>query len=856
MFEDFKQYIDAEPAGVHLPKISLSYEELKNIDDKLDESSTSADVLKSLVKKGLKERGITSLPNRKEYYDRAKYELDVLEELGFVDYVLLNWDIIGFCHKNEIPVGGGRGSAAGSLVLYLLKVTDVDPVANGLFFERFVSKTRAKKVYSSSGEEFLSGSLLPDVDSDISYDQRHKVIEYIESKHKGRTSKILTFNTFSSKLCIREAAKYFAEVTEAEANEVSDMIPKEHGVVADLDVAFQEVERFKKWAEEHPLAYKSALKIENLNKNTGVHPSGIAICSQPIENIMAVQKTKDGELVSSYDMNDVAELMVKFDILGLRTLTVADRVCKRLGLKLEDIDPTDPFIYKHLQDFNHPIGLFQISADTNFKVCKEIKPLNLLELSDVVALARPASLQFVSVYKEQKDNPKALGLHPELDEILKNSKNVMLYQESQMAAVYKVFGMTLEDAESLRRTVGKKKLDEIPAWRKKIFDAAEKNGVSNEAAEYFWQVVEASGNYAFNFSHSICYATLAAKTVYLKYKYPQQFFIALLELAEFEPDPLSEIAAIQKELQDFGIKLLPPSLEKSELTFSIEDRNIRYGLKAIKGISSKSLEALRNFRGQKFFNKFEVFQAAKAVGINISILAALIQAGAMETSGTNRSKLVLEAQAFNLLTDREKRNFNLIGERINWDLLQGIADCVEKKTIADDNKILMSQKRFETFKSNFKKYADIYRQNKKHDKLAYWWYETSLLGYSYTYNLKECFTDQFELLVHSKEISDLAERETFQMAGVVDDFYTKTSASGNKYMNLTISDDFGLQKCLFMDNRRNANFSEFMINNKIKKKDVVVVSGSKSGDTVFLNSINIIDCSIYMKLKDIKNEES
>lgn len=854
-FNDFNEYFECEPVGVRLPKIKLSLKELKEIDEKLELSSSSLDLLKSLVRKGIIERGINKLENRQEYYDRAQYELEIFEELGFVDYVLLNWDILGFCHKNDIPVGAGRGSAAGSLILYLLKVTNIDPIPNNLFFERFVSKNRAKKVYSSSGEEFLVGSLLPDVDSDISYDQREKVIKYIEEKHKGKTSKILTFNTFSSKLCIREIAKYFCEVSESEANEISDMIPKVHGVVADLKDAYEEVSRFQDWANAHPLAYKTALKIENLNKNNGVHPSGIAICSDEISSIMPLQKTKDGELVSGYDMNDVADLMVKFDILGLRTLTVAYRTCKKIGINFDDINPHDPEIYKALQDFNHPIGLFQISADTNFRVCKEVRPANLTELSDVVALARPASLQFVSEYKNQKDNPCPLGLDDQLDEILLRSKNVMLFQEQTMQACHKVFGMSLDDAELLRRDIGKKKVEEIPKWKNKIYVAAKQKGLSETVADYFWGVVEAGASYQFNLSHSVSYATLAAKTVYLKYKYPQHFFVALLELAEYEPDPLSEIAAINKELKDFGIKLLPPSLEKSDLTFSIEGNDIRYGLKAIKGISSKSLEALREFRGKKFFSKFEVFAAAKSVGMNISILCALIQAGAMSTSGKNRSRVVLEAQAFNLLTDREKRNFCAMGERFNWDLLNGIAEAVEKKVIAEDGKILMGEKRLATFKKGFDKYLTIYRQNKKFDKLSYWWYENTLLGYSYTYNLKDCFVDDYEILEDTISIKDKFNNETFHIAGVVDDFYTKTSANGNKYMNLTLADDFGLQKFLFMDNRRSSNFSDFMDRNKLKKKDIVVISASRSDETFFVKTIDIIDCAIYMKLKDIKNND-
>ena len=747
-----------------------------------------------------------------------------------------------------------HNSAAGSLILYLLGVTNIDPIPHNLFFERFVSKSRAQKVYDKMGKEYLVGSLLPDVDSDISYDQRQRVIEYIEQKHLGRTAKILTFNTFSSKLCIREATKYFDEAKEDAANEVSDMIPKIHGKVLSLANSRTENEKFDQWVKKHKRTFQNACKIENLNKNIGVHPSGIAICSQAIGNVVPLQKTKDGDLITGYDMNDVSDLMVKFDILGLRTLTVAHKTCGKVNINIDDIDANDPFIYDRLQNFKHPMGLFQISAETNFKVCQDIKPETLDELSDVIALARPGALQFVSVYKDQKNAPTHLNLHKELDEILSWSKNVILYQEQLMQIANKVFGLSLEEAETLRRIVGKKKVDEMPAWKNKIYEAGEKQGIEEKISDFYWNALQASADYSFNKSHSFAYATLAAKTVYLKYKYPQQFFIALLESAEFEPDPLENISGISKELVDFGIKLLPPSLEHSSMNFTIEGSDIRYGLNSIKGISIKALEALIDFRGQSFNNKYEVFVAAKNAGISISVLAALIQAGTMADTTSDRSRLVLEAQAFNLLTDREKRNFVKIGERFGFDILNSIAEVVGKKILADDNKQVISEKRFETFKRNFSKYKDIYSHNKKHNKFSKWWYENSLLGYSYSHELKECFQDEFGSLNNIKEIEEFHDRQEFKVVGQVNDHFTRTSSNGNKYMMIMLSDNQASQKFLFMDNRREEKLTNFLQKNKIQKQDILVLCGTKSSDTLFVDTIKVVDSKIYMKLRDAKND--
>jgi DNA polymerase-3 subunit alpha len=436
IFEEFTDYDDCEPAGVELPKTPVNEETL--IELGLNSSSSNKEIMYELARKGLRDKGITSYKNKEVYFDRVQKELTILDELGFTDYILLNWDILNYCHTQNIPTGAGRGSAAGSLVLYLLGVTNIDPIPHDLFFERFVSKSRAKKVTDKNGKEFLVGSLLPDVDSDISYEKRQQVIKYIEEVHKGKTAKILTFNTFSSKLCIREATKYFDGAKEEEAGRVSDMIPKLHGKVFSLDKAEEESEKFTDWADKHKKTFQNALKVEGLTKNAGVHPSGIAICSTDIREVVPLQKTKDGDLVTAYDMNDVADLMVKFDILGLRTLTIAHKTCQKIGLELDSVDEEDKFIYETLQNFNHPVGLFQISADTNFRVCQEVKPNNINELSDVVALARPGALQFLDEYINQKHAPTDLNLQKDLDEILSWSNNVILYQEQLMQIAHKV----------------------------------------------------------------------------------------------------------------------------------------------------------------------------------------------------------------------------------------------------------------------------------------------------------------------------------------------------------------------------------------------------------------------------------
>ncbi|NVM34363.1 MAG: hypothetical protein HWN81_02130, partial [Candidatus Lokiarchaeota archaeon] len=391
------RYKNPFPVGVKLPEINVSDDTLVSLG--LGRDSSSLDILKELCRKGLREKGLRLKENKKDYYDRTIMEIDILYDLGFVDYILLNWDIMDFCKRNGIPTGAGRGSAAGSLVLYLLGVTNIDPIKYELFFERFVSKSRARKI-EHKGEIFLDGSLLADIDNDISYDRRSEVIKYIEEKFEGKTSKILTLNTLSSKLCMKECGKIIDELSEIEVNQISDTIPKHFGKVAKLDVAYEESESFKKFADKYKKSFKIAHKLEGLIKNTGVHPSGISISYYKQEDIMPLQKTNDGSLVSGYDMDDVASLSVKFDILGLRTLSVVHDTCQQLGIDASSIDPADETIYAALSCLQQPKGLFQIEADTNFKVCKQIAPQNLEQLSAVVAIARPGALDFKDSYAD------------------------------------------------------------------------------------------------------------------------------------------------------------------------------------------------------------------------------------------------------------------------------------------------------------------------------------------------------------------------------------------------------------------------------------------------------------------------
>tara|TARA_Y100000310_G_scaffold293325_1_gene322836 strand:- start:2481 stop:4094 length:1614 start_codon:yes stop_codon:yes gene_type:complete len=537
-------------------------------------------------------------------------------------------------------------------------------------------------------------------------------------------------------------------------------------------------------------------------------------------------------------------------------------VCKQLGsFDIYQIDLDDKKMYSPLvNNFAQPQGLFQIEAFTNFHVCRKIKPRSLEELSAVVAIARPGALEFVDSYAEYTRTGDFQSVHPIFDEILDYTGGIPLYQEQLMKMAVKV-GFTLDEAEQLRRIVGKKKVDQMPAWRDKIFKKVEENRLTNsclghqgvEAADMLWQVAEDSANYSFNKSHSIAYATLAAWTTYLKFTHPKEFFLSLLKMTKFEPAPHEEISKISSELPHFGIELLCPDLAESGMEFKIKGKDIRFGLNSIKGVSQKTLQALKDFQESDTPTKYDIFLSAKQAGINIGVLSALIQAGALSNYKSKRSRLVLEAQSFNLLTEREKRNFVELGPKFNFDILTAISEVLKNQTIADDGRILMTEKRFGTFKKKYLKYKEIRDKNAEFEEFANWFFEKKLLGYSYSSTLKQVF-ESGKPLMNTLEVSSHEDNERIFCVGAVEETFRRRSRNGNRYLKIDLSDELGSLSCMLMDTARQTKLTEYEDSgSKIPQKgSIVYIDGRKSGDTIFLNHLAVYDEKIYMKLSDLK----
>ncbi|NVM35104.1 MAG: hypothetical protein HWN81_05880 [Candidatus Lokiarchaeota archaeon] len=339
-------------------------------------------------------------------------------------------------------------------------------------------------------------------------------------------------------------------------------------------------------------------------------------------------------------------------------------------------------------------------------------------------------------------------------------------------------------------------------------------------------------------------------------------------MARFEPNAHEEIAKISQELSFFDIKLLPPDLNLSGFDFKIEGGNIRYGLNSIKGVSGKVVESLIEFRGNNFSNKYDVFMCAKECGVNIGTMSAFIQAGLLDSFSNNvldemfdkdkssdRCRLVLEAQTFNILTEREKRNVIELGEKFNYDILKTIHSCRTENTPADDGRVLFPDRRFNTFKKKYEPYKKIYEQNSSHIKFANWFFETQLLGYSYSYNIRDIFVNEDSVSFNnSEEVRTSPERRRVKFVGDVTDIMKRTSRNGNKYARIEMQDELGSVCGLFLDSNREERLTNFLNSGKKlpKKGNIAIIFGSVGDDVVFVDKIETIQEKIYMRLSELK----
>ena len=660
---------------------------------------------------------------------RMKYELEVIEQMGYVDYFLIVWDFINYAKANDIMVGPGRGSAAGSIVSYCLHITNIDPIHYQLLFERFLNPERIS---------------MPDIDIDFCVERRQEVIDYVGQKYGAeKVVQIVTFGTMAARNAIRDVARVM-DLPYALADTIAKMIPQELNITIKkaLEMNPELKEKYETDLQIQHLIDMS-MRLEGLPRNTSMHAAGVLICPRSADDFVPLSRGGDGAITTQYTMTTLEELgLLKMDFLGLRNLTViqnATRTIERtkgVHLVMEDIDYNDKKVLDYIGTGKCD-GVFQLESGGMKSFMKELKPQSLEDIIAGISLYRPGPMDFIPQYIGGKNNPEAITyLCPELEPILAPTYGCIVYQEQVMQIVRDLGGYTLGRSDEVRRAMSKKKTAVMEKEREYfVYGNTELNipgcvgnGISADVGNQIYDKMIDFAKYAFNKSHAAAYAVVSYQTAYLKYYYPVEYMAALLTSVITNAGKVSEYIQVAKEM---GIEILPPDINEGEVGFSVSGNAIRYALTAIKNVGRPVIEAIveeRNVRGPfTNINDFVVRMAESDV--NKRAVENFIKAGAFDSlGGTRKQFLSIYMQAMDRV-HKDKKNsmagqmtlFDLAGEdeKESFEIaLPDVGEFNKELLLTFEKEVLgvyISGHPLESYQSMLKKYAtnittDFYRQ--------------------------------------------------------------------------------------------------------------------------------------------------
>lgn len=591
--------------------------------------------LRYLCEEGKKKR----YPNADKFIDeRLQYELSVIGEMGYVDYFLIVWDYINYAKTNSIPVGPGRGSAAGSIVSYCLGITDIDPIKYSLIFERFLNPERVS---------------MPDIDVDFCYERRQEVIDYVVDKYgKDCVVQIVTFGTMAARAVIKDVGRVL-DLPYAMVDNIAKMVPREIGIT--IDKALKENPDLRNAYDSDPqikdLIDKSK-RLEGLPRHASMHAAGVLISQKAVDEYVPVATGADGVVVAQFVMTTLEELgLLKMDFLGLRTLTVirdAEELIKKKNpdFDMEKIDYEDKAVYD-LISTGRCDGIFQLESAGMKSFMKELKPQNIEDLIAGISLYRPGPMDFIPQYIEGKNNPEKVVYDcPQLEAILKPTYGCIVYQEQVMQIVRDLAGYSLGRSDLVRRAMSKKKASVMEKERKNfIFGNEEEsvrgcvnNGIDEKTAGKIYDDMIDFAKYAFNKSHAACYAVVAYQTAFLKTHYPVEYMAALMTSVV---DNTDKVAGYIYASRQMNIKILPPDVNMSDFGFTVEDNAIRFGLSAVKSLGRPTIEAiLKSRKSLGVFKNMQDFISRLYSDLNKRALENLIKSGAFDTFGNKRRQMM------------------------------------------------------------------------------------------------------------------------------------------------------------------------------------------------------------------------
>ena len=631
----------------------------------------------------------------KEYAERLDREILMIQKMKFSGYFLIVWDFIRYAKARDIPVGPGRGSAAGSLVGYAMAITDIDPLQYGLLFERFLNPERVS---------------MPDIDVDFCMNRRGEVIQYVTEKYgREQVAQIITFNTLGARAAIKDVGRVL-EVPFADVERLTKLVP---GILnIKLADAIQQEPGFNEAAKKDPRideVLKVALRLEGLARNCSVHAAGVVISPQPLKELVPLYKTNRDEIVTQYDMGGLEKLsLLKMDFLGLTTLTLIQDalrlIHKRHGVELvpEDLPLDDEATYEIFSK-GLTSGVFQFESPGMRDILRRYHPSRLEDLTALNALYRPGPIQggMVDDFIERKWGRRAVQYDlPELKELLEETYGVIVYQEQVMQISNRVAGYSLGEADLLRRAMGKKKLEEMTKQRERFLQGALERGFPQKKVEKIFDLMEQFAGYGFNKSHSAAYAYLAFVTAYLKAHYPVDFMAALLTS---ETGNTAKVVKYINECREMGITILPPDVNHSEWSFTPDDtapggRGIRFGMGAVKNLGQAAVEAIGKARAEAgpFRSLHQLCEKVDLSSVNRRMIESLIRAGAMDSlEGTRSQKMAALDGAMEAgqraWRDRESGQGGLFGEvpeEQSDPPLPTVPDWTDKEKLAGEKELL------------------------------------------------------------------------------------------------------------------------------------------------------------------------
>lgn len=585
-----------------------------------------------LCEEGLRKRYGDSPPEHVR--KQLSYELEVIKNMGYATYFLIVWDFVHFAREQGIMVGPGRGSAAGSLVSYVLGITNIDPLQYGLLFERFLNPERVS---------------MPDIDIDFCFERRDEVIKYVTEKYGAtNVAQIITFGRMMARQAVRDVGRALGW-SYGDVDKIAKLIPGGPGVT--LERAMEANPQLKKLAEDNKnvrMLLDLARRIEGMCRHASVHAAGVVIADRPLTYYVPLQKMNEGEIVTQFDMDALQELgLLKMDFLGLRTLTVIERALRIIkNTRGEEIDleriPLDDRATYELLGRGETVGVFQLESSGMRELLKRLRPEHIEDLIAILALYRPGPLGsgMIDDFIDRKQGRVPVTyFHPSLEPILRETYGVIVYQEQVMKIASEFAGFTLGEADILRRAMGKKKPEVMREQREKFIEGAVRKGYSREKAEELFELIEYFAGYGFNKSHSAAYAIVSYQTAYLKAHYPTEYLAACLTSVANDSDKVAKFIA---ECRRLGIEVLPPDVNESLANFTVVgDRRIRFGLAAIKNVGESAVEEiLLRRREGRYRSIFDFVERVDSRVINRRVLESLIRAGAFGGLHPNRAQLL------------------------------------------------------------------------------------------------------------------------------------------------------------------------------------------------------------------------